>query len=143
MKLGIVKETRAEERRVAASPAVVAKWVKGGWEVAVERGAGADASYPDAQYAAAGAVVVDRDAAWRGDIVLKLRPPVVHSDGSCEADQMREGATLIAYIMPAENPELVEKLAARRLTVLAMDQVPRISRAQKMDALSSMANIAG
>jgi H+-translocating NAD(P) transhydrogenase subunit alpha len=143
MKLGIVKETRAEERRVAASPAVVAKWVKGGWEVAVERGAGANASYPDAQYTAAGAAIVDRDAAWRSDIVLKLRPPLVHPDGSCEADQMREGATLISYILPAESPELVDKLAARRLTVLAMDQVPRISRAQKMDALSSMANISG
>jgi NAD(P) transhydrogenase subunit alpha len=143
MKLGIVKETRAEERRVAASPAVVAKWVKGGWEVAVERGAGVDASYPDTQYAAAGAAIVDREVAWRSDIVLKLRPPEVRPDGSCEADQMREGATLVSYIQPAENAELVEKLAARRLTVLAMDQVPRISRAQKMDALSSMANIAG
>jgi H+-translocating NAD(P) transhydrogenase subunit alpha len=143
MKLGIVNETRAEERRVAASPAVVARWVKGGWEVAVERGAGANASYPDAQYEAAGAVIVDRQAAWQSDIVLKLRPPVLGDDGTCEADQMREGGTLISYIQPAENAALVEKLAARRLTVLAMDQVPRISRAQKMDALSSMANIAG
>jgi NAD(P) transhydrogenase subunit alpha len=142
MKLGIVSETRPEERRVAASPAVVGKWVKSGWEVAVERGAGASASYPDAQYEAAGAVIVDRQAAWQSDIVLKLRPPVV--DGAaCEADQMREGATLISYIQPAESAELVERLAARKLTVLAMDQVPRISRAQKMDALSSMANIAG
>jgi NAD(P) transhydrogenase subunit alpha len=143
MKLGIVNETRAEERRVAASPAVVAKWVKGGWEVAVERGAGANASYPDAQYEAAGATIVDRATAWQRDIVLKLRPPVVHADGSCEADQMRDGATLISYILPAENADLLEKLAQKRLTVLAMDQVPRISRAQKMDALSSMANIAG
>ena len=142
MKLGIVKETRPEERRVAASPAVVAKWVKGGWDVVVERGAGADASYPDAQYEAAGAAIVDRKAAWQSDIVLKLRPPVV--DGAaCEADQMRDGATLISYIQPAEHPELVERLAGKKLTVLAMDQVPRISRAQKMDALSSMANIAG
>lgn len=143
MKLGIVNETRAEERRVAASPAVVAKWVKAGWEVAVERGAGANASYPDAQYEAAGATIVDRAAAWQRDIVLKLRPPVVHADGSCEADQLRDGATLISYILPAENADLLEKLAKKRLTVLAMDQVPRISRAQKMDALSSMANIAG
>src|SRR5215475_2154989 len=142
MKLGIVKETRAEERRVAASPAVVAKWVKGGWEVVVERGAGANASYPDAQYEAAGAAIVDRQTAWQADIVLKLRPPAV-ANGACEADQMRDGATLISYIQPAENPELVERLAGKRLTVLAMDQVPRISRAQKMDALSSMANIAG
>ena len=70
MKLGIVSETRAEERRVAASPAVVAKWVKGGWEVAVERGAGAAASYPDSQYEAAGAAIVDRQTAWHSDIVL-------------------------------------------------------------------------
>jgi NAD(P) transhydrogenase subunit alpha len=142
MKLGIVTETRPGERRVAASPAVVAKWVKGGWEVAVERGAGDAASYPDAQYAAAGAAIVDRATAWHSDIVLKLRPPVLE-DGACEADQLREGGTLISYIQPAEHPELVERLAARKLTVLAMDQVPRISRAQKMDALSSMANIAG
>ena len=143
MKLGIVNETRAEERRVAASPAVVAKWVKGGWEVAVERGAGANASYPDAQYEAAGASIVERAVAWQSDIVLKLRPPVLHDDGTCETDQMREGATLISYIQPAENAELVDKLASQKLTVLAMDQVPRISRAQKMDALSSMANISG
>lgn len=142
MKLGIVHETRPEERRVAASPAVVAKWVKSGWEVCVERGAGASASYPDGQYEAAGAAIVDRKTAWQSDIVLKLRPPVLEG-GACEADQMRDGATLISYIQPAENPELVARLAAKRLTVLAMDQVPRISRAQKMDALSSMANIAG
>src|SRR5262252_10388571 len=142
MKLGIVNETRPDVRRVAASPAVVGRWVKGGWEVVVERGAGVNASYPDAQYEAAGAAIVDRQAAWQADIVLKLRPPAVEN-GACEADQMRDGATLISYILPAENPELVERLASKRLTVLAMDQVPRISRAQKMDALSSMANIAG
>ncbi len=142
MKLGIVNETRPDERRVAASPAVVGRWVKGGWEVVVERGAGANASYPDAQYEAAGAAIVDRQTAWHADIVLKLRPPAVEN-GACEDDQMRDGATLISYIQPAENPDLVERLAHKRLTVLAMDQVPRISRAQKMDALSSMANIAG
>ncbi len=143
MKLGIVNETRPDERRVAASPAVVAKWVKGGWEVVVERDAGSNASYPDSQYEAAGATIVDRQTAWHADIVLKLRPPVLHADGSCETDQMHDGATLISYIQPAENADLLAKLAAKRLTVLAMDQVPRISRAQKMDALSSMANISG
>jgi proton-translocating NAD(P)+ transhydrogenase subunit alpha len=144
MKLGIVNETRPDERRVAASPAVVGRWVKGGWDVVVERGAGANASYPDAQYEAAGAAIVDHQTAWQADIVLKLRPPALEiENGACEADQMRDGATLISYIQPAENPELVEQLARKRLTVLAMDQVPRISRAQKMDALSSMANIAG
>ena len=118
MKLGIVKETRPEERRVAASPAVVAKWIKGGWEVVIERGAGDSASYPDAQYETAGAKVVDRPAAWGADIVVKLRPPVVHPDGTCEADQMREGATLISYIFPAEAPQLLECLAKKKLTVL-------------------------
>ncbi len=143
MKLGIVKEIRAEERRVAASPQVVGKWIKGGWEVVVERGAGDIASYPDSQYEAAGATLVDRSVAWASDLVVKLRPPVLNDDGTSEADQMREGATLISYIFPAENAGLVDRLATKKLTVLAMDQVPRISRAQKMDALSSMANIAG
>ena len=138
MKLGIVKETRPEERRVAASPQVVARWVKAGWDVQLERGAGEIASYPDTQYEAAGAALVDRATAWGADVVLKLRPPLDE-----EVGQLREGATLVSYLFPAENPALVELLAARKLTVLAMDQVPRISRAQKMDALSSMANIAG
>jgi H+-translocating NAD(P) transhydrogenase subunit alpha len=117
--------------------------VKAGWDVMVERGAGAGSSYPDAHYAAAGARMVDRAEAWRAEVVLKLRPPVVNANGTTEADQMTAGAALISYIFPAENPDLVDKLAAKKLTVLAMDQVPRISRAQKMDALSSMANIAG
>ena len=138
MKLGIVKETRPDERRVAASPQVVAKWVKAGWQVHVERGAGAAASYPDSQYEAAGASIVERPTAWHAEIVLKLRPPL-----DAEVAQLHEGATLISFIYPAENAALLEKLAARKVTVLAMDQVPRISRAQKMDALSSMANIAG
>jgi NAD(P) transhydrogenase subunit alpha len=139
MKLGIVKETWPGERRVAASPAVVAKWVKGGWLVQVERGAGAEASYPDAQYETAGATIVERMAAWGdSDIVLKLRPPATE-----EVAQLREGCTLISYIQPAQSAELVDALAKRKVNVLAMDQVPRISRAQKMDALSSMANISG
>src|SRR5688572_9418382 len=128
MKLGIVKEVRPEERRIAASPQVVGKWVKGGWDVQVERGAGDSASYPDALYEAAGAQLVDRATAWQADIVLKLRPPLEE-----EVGHLREGGTLISYIYPAENPGLVDALAARKVTVLAMDQVPRISRAQKMD----------
>jgi NAD(P) transhydrogenase subunit alpha len=138
MKLGIVKETRAEERRVAASPNVVGKWTKAGWQVEVERGAGAAANFPDAQYEAAGATVVDRAAAWSADIVLKVRPPE-----TAEVAQLREGGCLISFLYPAQNEALVAALAARKATVLAMDQVPRISRAQKMDALSSMANISG
>jgi NAD(P) transhydrogenase subunit alpha len=138
MKLGIVQETRPNERRVAASPNVVARWVKAGWQVDVERGAGAAASYPDSQYETAGAKIVDRATAWSADIVLKVRPPE-----EAEVGQLREGATLISFLYPGQNEALVAKLAARKLTVLAMDQVPRISRAQKMDALSSMANISG
>jgi len=138
MQLGIVKETRAEERRVAASPNVVAKWVKGGWKVAIERGAGVAASYPDAHYEAAGATIVDAAAAWRADIVLKVRPPDV-----AEVERLREGATLISFLFPGQNDALVAALAARKVNAFAMDQVPRISRAQKMDALSSMANISG
>ncbi len=138
MKLGIAKETRPDERRVAASPNVVGKWTKAGWTVEVERGAGAAASFPDSQYEAAGAKIVDRAAAWSADIVLKVRPP---DDG--EVGQLREGGCLISFLYPAQNEPLVQKLAAREVTCLAMDQVPRISRAQKMDALSSMANISG
>jgi NAD(P) transhydrogenase subunit alpha len=136
--LGIVRETRAEECRVAASPAGVGRWVKAGWKVIVERGAGELASYPDAQYELAGAVIVDRAACWHADIVVKVRPPEL-----AEIDQLAEGGTLISFLQPAVNTALVDALAARKATVLAMDQIPRISRAQKMDALSSMANISG
>jgi H+-translocating NAD(P) transhydrogenase subunit alpha len=138
MKLGIVKETRPGERRVAASPNVVARWVKAGWLVEVERDAGAAANYPDSQYVSAGAIIVDRVAAWHADIVLKVRPPE-----PIEVNQLREGATLISFLYPAQSEALVQQLATRKVTVLAMDQVPRISRAQKMDALSSMQNISG
>ncbi|MBA3499474.1 MAG: Re/Si-specific NAD(P)(+) transhydrogenase subunit alpha [Myxococcota bacterium] len=139
MKLGIVKETWPGERRVAASPQVVAKWVKAGWLVQIERGAGQLASYPDSQYEAVGATLVDRTAAWGdSDIVLKLRPPSIQ-----EVEQLRESSTLISYLQPAQNVDLVEALAKKKVNALAIDQVPRISRAQKMDALSSMANISG
>jgi H+-translocating NAD(P) transhydrogenase subunit alpha len=138
MKLGIVQETRHEERRVAASPNVVGRWTKAGWQVVVEKGAGIAADYPDPQYEAAGATIVDRAAAWQADIVLKIRPPT-----DDEVGQLREGGTLISFLYPAQSEALLAKLAARRVTALAMDQVPRISRAQKMDALSSMANISG
>jgi NAD(P) transhydrogenase subunit alpha len=138
MKLGIVQETRPEERRVAASPNVVGRWTKAGWQVVVEKGAGIAADYPDPQYEAAGATIVDRVAAWQADIVLKIRPPT-----DAEVGQLREGGTLISFLYPAQSEALLQQLAARKVTALAMDQVPRISRAQKMDALSSMANISG
>ncbi|HEX4450999.1 MAG TPA: Re/Si-specific NAD(P)(+) transhydrogenase subunit alpha [Kofleriaceae bacterium] len=138
MKLAVVLETRSGERRVAASPNVVAKWTKAGWAVDVERSAGAAANFPDSQYEAAGATIVDRATAWSADIVVKVRPPE-----TAEIAQLREGACLIGFVYPAQNEALVTALAERKVTVLAMDQVPRISRAQKMDALSSMANISG
>ncbi len=138
MKLGVVKETKPEERRVAASPNVVGRWVKAGWQVVVEKGAGAAANFPDTQFVTAGAEIVDLATAWHADLVLKVRPP-----SPDEVDQLREGGTLISFLYPAQNEALLAQLAARKLTVLGMDQVPRISRAQKMDALSSMANISG
>ncbi|HPH64932.1 MAG TPA: Re/Si-specific NAD(P)(+) transhydrogenase subunit alpha [Kofleriaceae bacterium] len=143
MKLGIVKETRAGEKRVAASPNVVSKWVKAGWDVVVERDAGLAANFRDDDFSKAGATIADHADVWAADIVLKVRAPEVAADGSCEADAMREGATLISFLYPAQNEALIGKLAARKINALAMDCVPRISRAQKMDALSSMANISG
>ena len=143
MNIGIVTEIRPEEKRVAASPSVVARLVKAGWKVSVEKGAGAAASFPDREYETAGAELVDRATAWGQDVVIKLRPPVLRDDGSSETDSMREGATLVSYLYPAQNAKLLERLATRKINALAMDAVPRISRAQKMDALSSMANVSG
>lgn len=146
MKVSIPKEVRPGERRVAATPETTARLVKLGFEVHVEAGAGEGASFTDAAYRAAGAEVRESvEELWGiADLVLKLQPPDLNPRvGRHEADMLPEGATLVSFIWPAKNRELVERLAARRATVLAMDQVPRITRAQKMDALSSMANIAG
>lgn len=140
MQIGIPKEIYPGERRVATTPEVVDRLRKLGYDVAVEAGAGAAASFADATYAAAGAVIIEDAAAlWAGsDIVLKVRAPTLD-----EVTLLREGGCLISFIWPAQNPELMQQLAAKHATVLAMDSVPRVSRAQKLDALSSMANIAG
>ena len=146
MILAIPRECRAGERRVAASPENVTRLVKMGFEVMVESGAGLAASFGDDDYRAAGAsIAADARQAWAaGDIVLKVQPPDQHPDlGVHEADLLREGGTLISFLYPGRNTELVQRLQARKATVFAMDAVPRISRAQKLDALSSMANIAG
>jgi H+-translocating NAD(P) transhydrogenase subunit alpha len=146
MKLAIPRECRPGERRVAATPENVARLVKLGFAVAVESQAGALASFGDDDYAAAGAeVVTDTRALWQaGDVVLKVQPPDQHPQlGVHEAELLREGGTVISFLWPGKNAALIERLAARKATAIAMDQVPRISRAQKMDALSSMANIAG
>lgn len=141
MKIAIVKETRPDERRVAGTPETVGRLIaKLGFEVVVESGAGVRAGISDAAFAAAGASIIAGTAeAWAaGDVVLKVNPPEAH-----EVELLREGATLASFIWPSKNPELLEQLRARKVTTLAMDAVPRISRAQKLDALSSMANIAG
>jgi NAD(P) transhydrogenase subunit alpha len=138
--IGIPAETAAGEKRVATVPEVVEKLVKLGFSVVVEGGAGAAANCGDDTYRAAGAeVVTGAPALWaRSDIVFKVRAPSVEEIGL-----MREGTTLVSFVWPAQNPALMQQLAAKKATVLAMDSVPRISRAQKLDALSSMANIAG
>src|SRR6188768_2965636 len=146
MKIGIPKEIRPGERRVAATPDTVSRLLKLGFEVQVESQAGAGASFNDADYAAVGATVVRgaRELWEQSELVLKVQPPELNPAlGVHEADLLCTGATLVSFIWPAKNGELIERLATRGATVLAMDQVPRITRAQKMDALSSMANIAG
>ncbi len=120
---------------MAATPATVARLVALGYHVVVEPGAGASSRFSDAAYEEAGARLGDP---WSAEIVLKVNGP-----SGEEIARLREGATLVAFIGPAHHPELVEELARRPITVLAMDAVPRISRAQSMDVLSSMANIAG
>ncbi len=140
MKIGVPREIHAGERRVATTPDVAGELMKLGFSVAVEAGAGKAANFPDGAYSAAGCEVLDSaDDLWaQADIILKVRPPEESELGRLRADQ-----TLISFLAPGQNPELLEKLTASGATALAMESVPRISRAQKMDALSSMANIAG
>jgi len=135
MRIGITRESRAGETRVSATPATVAELRKLGYEVVVEPGAGARSSFADDAYVEAGAQLGD---AWSADIIFKVNAPT-----PAEIEKIPDGATLIGLLSPARNPELLDALAARPITVLAMDAVPRISRAQPLDALSSMANIAG
>lgn len=138
MIIGIPRESLAGETRVAATPQTVGQLLKLGYTVVVESGAGAASSFADAAYVEAGASVGDP---WAADVVLKVNAP--SDDEVDEIALLKDGATLVGLISPALNPELVEKLSARPITVLAMDAVPRISRAQSLDVLSSMANIAG
>ncbi|EOI3575216.1 Re/Si-specific NAD(P)(+) transhydrogenase subunit alpha [Cronobacter turicensis] len=138
MRIGVPKERVALETRVAATPKTVEQLLKLGFSVAVERDAGKLASFDDDAFIAAGASVVETAEVWESDVILKVNAP--QDD---EIEQLRPGTTLISFIWPAQNPQLLEKLAAKNVTVMAMDSVPRISRAQSLDALSSMANIAG
>ena len=146
MKIVVPREVHQGEKRVALTPEVVAKLVDAGHEVWIETHAGLSATYSDDAYRAAGARIADSlDALYRdADLILKLRAPQLHPDAQVhEVDLMPPGATLIAFLWPAQNPQLLERLAEKGINALSMDAVPRISRAQKLDALSSMANIAG
>ena len=139
--IGVPREVFANEKRVATVPEVVEKLIKLGFKVTVETGAGDLANCSDDAYRAAGAEIVDNAAAlWAGsDLVFKVRAP-----NSDELALMKEGGSLISFIMPAQNPDLMQALAAKKATVLAIDALPRqLSRAQKMDALTSMAGISG
>ncbi len=138
MIIGIPRESLAGETRVAATPATVGQLIKLGYSVVVESGAGAASSFADAAYVEAWASIGSSAEALCADIVLKVNAP-----DDTEIAALKDGATLVSLISPALKPELVEKLATRPITVLAMDAVPRISRAQSLDVLSSMANIAG
>lgn len=146
MRIGIPKEVHAGERRVAGTPRTVKRLVQAGFEVLVEQGAGTQAEHSDAGYAEAGATLTeDARALWaESDIVLKVHAPQQHPAlGAHEADLIKEGGCLIGFIWPAQNADVLERLNARKASVIAMDCVPRITRAQKVDALSAMANAAG
>ncbi len=138
MLIGIPKERLPNESRVAATTKTVEQLIKLGFSVTLEHDAGKRASFDDESYLAAGATLSDRQQVWQADIVMKVNAP-----DDDEIALTRAGSTLVSFIWPAQNPALLEKLAARQVTVMAMDSVPRISRAQSLDALSSMANIAG
>ncbi len=138
MRIGVPKERLANETRVAATPKTVEQLLKLGFTVAIESGAGKLASFDDNAFAQAGATVVDENNVWHSDVILKVNAPT-----DDEIALLNPGTTLVSFIWPAQNAPLMEKLAARNITVMAMDSVPRISRAQALDALSSMANIAG
>ena len=138
MRIGVPKESRSGETRVAATPKTVRQLIGLGYEVVIERGAGMRANFSDAAYKEAGAPVVDAHEAWSSDVVLKINAPTDE-----EVGRLRPGAILAGLLAPALNPDLVERLTAQGITALAMDAVPRISRAQSLDVLSSMANIGG
>jgi len=146
MRIGVPKELYTGEKRVATTPDVAGQLQKLGFTVAIESGAGLAASFSDDAYKTAGVEIVpDSKTLWSSsDIILKVRAPANYPEqGIDEISLLNDRHTLISFIWPAQNQELMDKLASRKATVLAMDSVPRISRAQKMDALSSMANIAG
>ncbi len=140
MKIGVPREIHAGERRVATTPDVASQLIKMGYSVVVETGAGAEASFTNRAYEDAGcAIAPSAKELWaEADVILKVRAPEGDEPGLLRKDQ-----TLISFVAPGQNPELLEQLTNTGATVLSMDSIPRISRAQKVDTLSSMANIAG
>ncbi len=145
MLIGVPKETFAGEKRVAMTPETAAHVIKLGHTLCVESGAGEAANISDDLYRAADVEVLPDAASVysQADVILKVRAPQIDASVGNEVEFLKPGTALIGFIWPAQNEELMNALAARDVTVLAMDSVPRMSRAQKMDALSSMANIGG
>ncbi|XP_062333701.1 LOW QUALITY PROTEIN: NAD(P) transhydrogenase, mitochondrial [Osmerus eperlanus] len=142
--VGVPKEIFKNERRVALSPAGVQALIKQGFNVVVQSGAGEPSKFPDEQYTQAGASIAGVKEVLGSDVLLKVRAPIFNPElGAHEVDLMKDAATLVSFIYPAQNPDLLDLLAQKNTTVVAMDQVPRVTIAQGYDALSSMANIAG
>ncbi|XP_027843288.2 NAD(P) transhydrogenase, mitochondrial-like isoform X1 [Aphis gossypii] len=136
--VGVPKETWSGEKRVALVPSSVELLTKLGWNVKVERDAGAEAKFRDQDYEIAGAEIVSRENAFDSDVILKVRYPITN-----EVPLFKNGSTLISYLYPAKNHDLIKSLATKKMNVFAMDCMPRISRAQVFDVLSSMSNVAG
>lgn len=145
MKIAVAREVEVGERRVALVPEIVARLVKQGHEIWVESGAGDPASFSDAAYEAAGAKVLadPRHLWWEADVVLKVGALQERQDGQREIDFLHPGAVLIGFLNPLGNPGAIAQLAEHRVTAFSMEMIPRTSRAQSMDALSSQASVAG
>ena len=146
MRIGVPRENEEGEKRVALTPDVASKMQKLGFTVSMEAGAGLQASYADEEYEKVGVEIIqDPHDLWgKSDIILKVRPPKAHPElGFYGIELMKKDQTIISFLYPAMNPEMLQEMADHGINALVMDSVPRISRAQKMDALSSMANIAG
>lgn len=138
MIIGVPKESTRGENRVAASPTSVKALIKQGFTVCIQKTAGQKADFSDNDFKEAGATIVTKGKCWQSDIIFKVNAPTLE-----EVDLMNEGATLVSFISPAQSPQLIEALKAKSIDTLAMDMVPRMTRSQSLDALSSMANIAG
>ena len=138
MIIGIPKESFEDEKRVAASPSSVINLIKMGFEVQIEEQAGFEANFSNDAYLESGAQIVDSKTVWQSDFIFKVNSP-----NDSEVSMMKAGATIVSFVAPAQNEEFLKTMATAKINVLAMDSVPRISRAQALDALSSMANIAG